>query len=110
MTTREFWLEEPDLLWAYRKSYMDKLKLEREINNYNSWLQGLYINESISKCLYNNFGRKQSQPVEHYAAKPYDLNQTAEDIAKEKIKKREQQIKEQNERVKQILINKNKSR
>ena len=74
MSTNEFWNEEPKLLWAYRKMYMDKMKIQNEISNYNAWLNGLYVFDAMSKCLFNSFGRKETQQPENYVSEPYDFN------------------------------------
>lgn len=108
MPVREFWNEDPELLWTYRKSYIDKIKIQKEIDNQNAWLHGLYINEAVSKCLYNYFARKETEQPQHYISEPFDFEKTEQDRMKEKIQERERQIREQNERIKQIL--KNKSR
>lgn len=109
MSNREFWEEDPELLWAYRKSYMDKAKIKNEIDNYNAWLNGLYVYDAISKSLYNSFGRKETQPTINYTEKPYDFNakpKTKEEIAKEEQLKLEEQIKERNRQIKAMLNNK----
>lgn len=103
MSTREFWEEDPNLLWAYRKSYMDKIKLQQETDNFNAWLNGLYVFDAVSKSIYNNFGRKEAQPALNYIEKPYDFSKTKEDYEKEKIKERENSIKEQLKRGKRVL-------
>jgi len=43
MSVKEFWEDSPDLFWAYRFSFFERIKSMQEINNYNSWLQGAYI-------------------------------------------------------------------
>lgn len=108
MSNREFWEEDPELLWAYRKSYMDKMKIQSEIDNYNSWLNGLYVYDAISKSLYNSFGRKETQPVMNYIDKPYNFNvkpKSKEEIEKEERLKVEEQIKERNRQIKEMLKN-----
>ena len=108
MSTREFWEDEPKLLWAYRKSYMDKIKIQNEINNYNAWLNGLYVFDAVSKSLYNSFGRKQSQPISNYVTEPYDFNnvKTEEEIERERMLRVEEQIRERNREIKNMLKNK----
>lgn len=89
---------------------MDKFKIEKEMTNYNAWLNGLYIFEAVSKCLYNNFGRKEYQQVLQYPEKPHNFNvkpKSKEEIEKEQILKVEEQIKERNKKIKEML-NKNK--
>lgn len=105
MPIKEFWNEDPDLLWAYRKSYMDKMKIQSEIDNYNAWLSGVYIYDAISKTIYNNFGRKETQPILNYVEKPFDFSKvkSKEELEKERIKKIEDEIKEQTRKLKEKL-------
>lgn len=106
MSVREFWNEEPELLWAYRKSYMEKFKIQNEINNYNSWLNGLYFFDAISKSLYNSFGKKEHQQALNYMQEPIDFSKkpkTKEELEKEKILEMEEQIKERNRQIKEML-------
>ena len=49
MSAQEFWDEDPDLMWAYQKSYIDQKKIEKETMNFNSWLQGMYIYDGFLK-------------------------------------------------------------
>lgn len=106
MSTREFWDEEPELLWAYRKSYMDKLKIQKELDNYNAWLNGLYVFDALSSSLYNFFGKKETEKAISYTEQPYDFNakpKSSEEIEKEKRLKVEEQIKERNRQIKAML-------
>lgn len=106
MSSKEFWKEDPELLWAYRKSYMDKTKFQSEVNNYNAWLNGLYVFDAISKSLYNSFGRKETQPSLYYIEKPFDFNakpKTKEEIEKEKRLEIEAKIKERSKQIKEML-------
>ena len=96
MSVQEFWEENPDLFWAYRFSYFEKLKLNQEINNYNSWLQGAYICESVQVAINNCFNK---QKIE-YSKKPYGLteeeneniNQKEQNLLAIKIKNRVLQV------------------
>ena len=108
MSTNEFWNEEPKLLWAYRKVYADKIKIQNEMNNYNAWLNGLYVFDAMSKCLFNSFGRKETQSPEHYVPKPYNFNakpKTKEELEQEERIRVEEQIKERNIKIKAMLNN-----
>lgn len=55
MPLQEFWYDDPDLLWAYRNVYMEKEKQkienEREMINFQGWLQGLYNFNAITGAL-----------------------------------------------------------
>lgn len=106
MSTREFWNEEPELLWAYRKSYIDQLNVSKDIENYKAWLNGLYVFDAVSKCIYNSFGRKETQQALNYIEKPYDFyskTKTKEEVEKEERLRIEEQIKERNKKIKEIL-------
>ena len=89
MSAKEFWEDDPELLWAYRKSYIDKVKLQQENDNFNAWLSGLYVYVAISSCLSNKA----------YILKPYDFSKTEEQV----IEERENSIKEQLKRGKKAL-------
>ena len=47
MSVKEFWEDDPNLFWAYRFYYYNKMTNQQEIFNYNAWLQGAYIYEAI---------------------------------------------------------------
>jgi hypothetical protein len=73
MPTTEFWNEDPDLLWAYRSSYMQKLEIESEKINYVAWLNGLYVYEGVSVAL-SYLGKSHAK----YPEKPHDLKPKTE--------------------------------
>jgi len=101
MPIREFWEEEPELLWAYRKSYIEKMKMQKEFYNFNDWLQGLYIYDAVNKAIYNNFNNKNK--IQTYMKKPIDFSKTSEELEKEKIKEMEEKIKNRNKEIKKML-------
>lgn len=103
MSTREFWEDDPDLLWAYRKSYVEKTKFETEKDNYIAWLHGLYIHNAVNIVIYNAFCRKEGQPAQEYIKEPYDFSKTKEQIRKEKILAEEEKIKRRNQEIKEML-------
>lgn len=70
MSVKEFWEDNPDLFWAYRFSYFNKLKIEQEIFNNNAWLQGAYFHEAVSVALCNAFSKSKVE----YSKQPYGLN------------------------------------
>ncbi len=92
MSVKEFWEDDPDLFWAYRFSYFNKLKQEQEIFNNNAWLQGAYFHEAISVALCNVFSK---QKVE-YSKIPYgcgkDDSKSASELLTAKINGRVAQI------------------
>ena len=106
MSTTEFWEQEPDLLWAYHKSFLERMKVEQSTNNFNAWLQGMYIFDGVSKAIYNSFGRKSGQRILEYVPKPYEFD-TKEKDELERIQEMEERIRARNKEIAQIL-NKNK--
>ena len=97
MSAREFWEEDPEYLWAYRKSHIDKMKIQQETDNFNAWLNGLYVFNAVSISLYNGFGKGSAKA---YISKPYDFSKTAEEQI---VEERENSIKEQLKRGKRAL-------
>lgn len=97
MSTREFWEDSPELLWAYRKSYMEKMKLQQETDNFNAWLNGLYVFNAVSVSLHNGFGKGSAKS---YISKPYDFSKTSKEQI---VEQRENSIKEQLKRGKRAL-------
>ena len=69
MSIKDFWENDPELFWAYRFSYINKLKREEETFNYNAWLQGLYFFEGVSIALANGFGKSKLK----YPEMPYGM-------------------------------------
>ena len=67
MSVKEFWEESPDLFWAYRFSYYNKLENEHQMVNNSAWLQGAYFYEAISVALGNVFGKEKL----YYSKQPY---------------------------------------
>ena len=69
MPLQEFWYDDPDLLWAYRNVYMEgekqKIEIQQEMINFQSWLQGLYNFNAIAGALSKN---------PKYLDSPIDLN------------------------------------
>ena len=104
MPIREFWNEEPDLLWAYRNSYMERLEIERDKDNYNAWLQGAYIFDAVSKSIYNSFGRKDGMRALNYLEKPYDFGKSEKELEQERILENERKIKERNKQIKEMRM------
>lgn len=55
MTVTQFWEDDPSLMWSYRLAYLRKLELQMEIDNYNSWLAGLYNLSAFQTVVANSF-------------------------------------------------------
>lgn len=88
--------------------YMDKIKIEKELENQQAWLQGLYFFNALSVSLYNNFGRKEGQPAQNYMENPIDFEhiKTKEEIEREQQLEMEERIRERNRQIKAMLNNK----
>ena len=86
MSVKEFWEDSPDLFWAYRFSYFERLKYENNVFNQNAWLQGAYIYEAVQVAINNSFGKHKLA----YSKYPYGTPE-------EEIKRREkeEQVKQQ---------------
>lgn len=78
MSIKEFWEDDPELFWAYRFSYIKKLKRESEMQNYVAWLQGLYFYDGLSVALANSFGKGNYK----YPIQPYGLEEENETTPK----------------------------
>ena len=78
MSIKEFWEDDPELFWAYRFSYIKKLKRESEMQNYIAWLQGLYFYDGLSVALANSFGKGNYK----YPIQPYGLEEGKEEAPK----------------------------
>ena len=74
MSVKEFWEDSPDLFWAYRFSYFNRIKTEQEMFNQNAWLQGAYIHEAVTVAL-NNILNKQKIK---YSNQPYGYDKKSE--------------------------------
>lgn len=75
MSVKSFWEDNPDLFWAYRFSYFDKMRLDSEIFNSRAWLQGAYFHEAVSVALCNAF----SKTKVNYAQVPYGVKMSNRD-------------------------------
>lgn len=73
MPLQEFWYENPDLLWAYRTSFVNKEKIRSDEIDYQAWLIGFYTQHAIASF----FGAKKNT----YPSKPLTITKTR-DIGK----------------------------
>lgn len=92
MSVKEFWECDPNLFWAYRFCYFNKLKQEEEIFNQRAWLQGAYFYEGLSVALANSFGKGHLK----YSEKPYGMEK------EKKEEKIQQQVDDLKARIKQV--------
>lgn len=102
MSVKEFWEDNPDLFWAYRFSYFNKMKENQEIFNNNAWLQGAYFYEAISVALCNVLSK---QKVE-YSKQPYGQKK---DEVIEKQEKVQMQVADIKARISQVNAIKKKN-
>ncbi len=90
MTSEEFWKDNPKLLYSYYKAYENKQKRELELNNYNNWLQGLYVYDGLEKSLtdfgYGFLAGKKNPNRGLYPSEPYNITGNKEE---EKLRKKE---------------------
>lgn len=98
MSAKEFWEDDPDLFWAYRFSYINKIRQEQEIFNSNAWLQGAYFYEAISVALSNAFSKQKIS----YCDKPFELN-TKQTTPKQKTSLLEEKLKARAKKVEKLL-------
>ena len=97
MSVKEFWEENPDLFWAYRFSYYEKLKTEQEIFNNNAWLQGAYFHEAVTVALCNTFSKSKVE----YSKQPYGFNENKVITEEDKKKQIDMQVADIKARIKQ---------
>lgn len=68
MTYEQYWEDSPYLVVAYRKAY----KLQREKENEEAWIQGLYIYDAFAVVLANAFSKRGSR-TQNYLDRPLDI-------------------------------------
>ncbi len=78
MPLQEFWNDNPDLLWAYRNSYMQKIEQEREIINHKAWLQGFYNYNAIVSAFSKN-AKYFDKPIE-FNTKPKTVEEQRQEL------------------------------
>ena len=105
MSIKEFWEEDPDLFWAYRFSYVEKIKEQQAMQNTGAWIQGAYFYEAVSVSLSNAFGKGRRIT---YRDKPYELNgssmkTTSSTNGEPKLSKLDEQLKARALKIEKIL-------
>lgn len=98
MSVKEFWEDNPDLFWAYRFSYFNKLKEQQEVFNNNAWLQGAYFYEAISVALHNAFDKNKVE----YSKQPYEFNKKEKITDENKQKQIDMQVADIKARISQV--------
>ena len=69
MSSKEFWEDDPQLYWAYRTFYLEKLKKDADTINYEAWLKGSYTCIAVSVALNNAFAKQKVK----YPEKPMGM-------------------------------------
>ena len=97
MSADEFWKDDPQLFVSYRTSFLQKKQRELEVEDYKSWLRGLYVHNGngllfaslkqfISNTVASLFkGSKDNKKLDTYPVKPY--SELEKDKNKERIEK-----------------------
>lgn len=65
MTYDEYWNQSPSLAKDYREAW----ELKTQSDDYNAWLNGLYVYKAVSTVMINAF-KKSGTPTEHYFEEP----------------------------------------
>lgn len=91
MTWTQFWIDEPELAVAYRKSEM----IRKRRRNEELWLQGVYFAEALNATVGNMFSKGQKHP---YPAEPFPIT------AAEQEERREREERNRMERMKAAFI------
>ena len=91
MSWTQFWIDEPELAVAYRKSDM----IRKRRKNEELWLEGMYVAEALSATVGNMFAKGQKH---QYPAEPFPIT------ADEQQERREREEKARMERMKAAFI------
>ena len=84
MPLQEFWYENPDLLWVYRTSFINKEKEKKEEIEYQAWLIGCYTTYAVASCL---SGGKTKYPNRPLTMKSQDKGKSLEVKIKAQLNK-----------------------
>lgn len=98
MSVKEFWEDDPDLFWAYRFSYFERVRAEQEMFNNNAWLQGAYFHEAVSVSLWNAFSKSKVK----YSNHPYGFNENKPITEEEKQKAIQMNVSDIKARIAQV--------
>lgn len=86
MTSEEYWHGPVRLAESYREAY----RIKQESDNYDMWMQGLYIYEALSIVSYNeNRGKKRAI---NYPEKPHRITPMTEEEKKIEAEKERQKV------------------
>lgn len=88
MPLQEFWNDDPDLLWVYRNSYMQKIeqeaKLQREKINTSTWLQGYYVYIAVCSAFSKDI-QYPDKPIELEGKTKLEKNKEVEGKIKQQL-------------------------
>ena len=88
MTYDEFWHGDVYRALFYRKAYEERMKIQTELNDYNFWLQGMYVYEAICDAspIFHTFAKKGTKPLP-YSNEPYGMKHKKEtELSEQEIK------------------------
>lgn len=68
MSYEQYWEQSPYLTVAYRKAY----RIQRETENEQAWLQGLYVFDAFAVVLANVFSKRGAKK-QKYIERPIDI-------------------------------------
>ena len=90
MTYDEFWHGDVYRALFYKKAYDMNMKMQLDMNDYNFWLQGMYVYEAICDAspIYHDFAKKGTKPLP-YASEPYGIKrkkEQKEELSEQEIK------------------------
>jgi hypothetical protein len=91
MSWTQFWIDEPELAVAYRKSEM----IRKRRKNEELWLEGVYVAEALRATVGNMFNKGQKN---QYPAEPFPIT------ADEQQERREREERNRMERMKAAFI------
>lgn len=80
MTYDEFWHGDVYRALFYKKAYKMKREAQIEQDDYNFWLQGMYVYEAICDAspIYHTFAKKGTKPLP-YPNEPYSVKRKREE-------------------------------
>ncbi len=98
MSMKEFWEDDPDLFWAYRFSYFEKVNMEQESYNHRAWLQGVYFYDALVVALTNAFSKSKI----YYPKMPYGAVENKVPLEEKRKAELEIQVADIRARIKQV--------
>lgn len=97
MPLQEFWYENPDLLWVYRTSFINREKARGDEIDYQAWLIGCYVKHAIASCFSGGKAKYPTRPLSNTSS-THDKGKFLQEKIKAQLS-RGQQILKQGERI-----------